>query len=73
MLNGEKVLGCVKKIFGDESYKVVVFQAANIFKVEVRDMLHDGVWIRSEHTMEEKINDLFYDYCLNNIDWMGVS
>jgi len=73
MMNGEKILKCVQKVFGDESYRVRVMQSGNIFKVEVRDMIHDGIWIRSEDTMEEKIDELFYDYCMNNIDWMGVS
>jgi hypothetical protein len=73
MLTSEKVLACVEKIFGDESHNVRVIQAGKNFKVEIKDMIHDGVWIRSENMMEEKINDIFYDYCLENADWMGVS
>jgi hypothetical protein len=73
MLNAEKVVKCIRKIFGDEYRNVRVIQAGSSFRVEIVDMIHDGVWIRSENTMEEKIDELFYDYCLENADWMGVS
>lgn len=73
MLTSEKVLNCAKKIFGDEFHVVRVIQAGSSFKVEIKDTILDGVWIRSEENMEEKINDLFYDYCVENAAWMGVS
>jgi hypothetical protein len=73
MLTIAKIQNCVQKIFGDESHNVRIVHAGNMFKIEIRNRIHDGVWIRSENTMEEKINDIFYDYCMENVDWMGIS
>ncbi len=67
------VIKTVRKIFGDESHRVRITETGNGFKIEIKDMILDGVWIYSENMVEEKINDIFYDYCIENMDWMGVS
>ena len=62
MLTIAKIQDCVQKIFGDESDTVRIMQAGNMFKVEIRDMIHDGAWIRSEDTIEDKVVDIFNDW-----------
>jgi hypothetical protein len=61
MLTLNMVMAGVRQVFGKESHRVRVIQAGASFKVEAKDMVHDGVWIRSESTMMEKLNELFYD------------
>jgi hypothetical protein len=61
MLTLNVVMAGVRQVFGAESHKVRVVQAGDSFKVELKEMIHDGVWIRSEASMMDKLNELFYD------------
>ena len=61
MLTLNMVMAGVRQVFGTESHRVRVIHAGDSFKIEPKDMIHDGVWIRSEAVMMEKLNELFYD------------
>jgi hypothetical protein len=74
MITLDKVMGGVRQVFGEQSYKVRVIQAGSSFKVEPKEMVHDGVWIRSEGAIETQINNLFYDMmceaCADEADYI---
>ena len=61
MITLDKVMAAVRQIFGKDSHKVRVIQAGASFKIEPKDMIHDGVWIRSENQILNNVNALYYD------------
>ena len=74
MMTLDKVMAGVRQVFGSDSYKVRVIQAGSSFKIEPKEMIHDGVWIRSEGAIETQINNLFYDMacesCADEADYI---
>jgi hypothetical protein len=74
MITLDKVMAGVRQVFGKDSHKVRVIQAGSSFKVEPKDMIHDGVWIRSENGIENQLNDLYYDMvceaCADEADYI---
>jgi len=61
MITLDKVMAAVRQVFGKDSHKVRVIQAGSSFKIEPKDMIHDGVWIRSENQILNNVNALYYD------------
>jgi hypothetical protein len=61
MITLDKVMAAVRQVFGKDSHKVLVIQAGSSFKVEPKEMIHDGVWIRSENQIIDNVNALYYD------------
>lgn len=68
-----KFLNCKNQIWGDEcgacdiAYEVSdgKFFAECAFTMQRRRLTKDNY--------EEVLNDMFYDYCVENANWMGVS
>ncbi len=69
MLTLDKVMVGVRQVFGSDSHKVRVIVTGSYFKVEPKEMIHDGVRIVSESSMMEKLNDLYYDMACENCSW----
>ncbi len=61
MITLEKVMAGVQQVFGSDSHKVRVIQSGSSFRIEPKEMIHDGVRIVSESSMMDKLNDLYYD------------
>ena len=61
MITLDKVMAEVRQVFGSDSHKVRVIQAGSSFKIEPKEMIHDGVWIRSENQIVNNVNSLYYD------------
>jgi hypothetical protein len=74
MITLDKVMAAVQQVFGKDSHKVRVIQAGSSFKVEPKEMVHDGVWIRSENQILNNVNDLYYDMvceaCADEADYI---
>jgi len=56
----DMVMAGVRQVFGKESYRVRVVHSGAYTKVESKDMFH-SVTIKSNETIMEKLNELFYD------------
>lgn len=59
------------QIWGDESHACTIVY--EIGKHNYRATCGDDSRILNEKNYERVLNDMFYDYCLENADWMGVS
>jgi len=74
MITLDKVMAGVRQVFGKDSHKVRVIQAGSSFKVEPKEMIHDGVWIRSENQILNNVNALYYDMvceaCADEADYI---
>lgn len=68
-MNLESLNKMVKEVFGDDAGNVRIVSCGDRFKLELRNMIHDGVWIRSEQNALEKISDLYYDMACENVSW----
>ena len=67
-----KIRDAIHQIWGSESYQISFLAT------------HDGkIYAECEFTMDRRrltdsnyrdvLNDMFYDYCVENASWMGVS
>jgi hypothetical protein len=74
MITLDKVMAEVRQVFGSDSHKVRVIQAGSSFKIEPKEMIHDGVWIRSENQIVNNVNSLYYDMacedCADEADYI---
>ena len=61
----------VVEIFGDEWYNVVIIEEDGKFFAECDSIMQRRRLTDSNYL--EVLNDMFYDYCIENADWMGVS
>ena len=75
MLNMKMISDTKTRIWGSESYNLTI-----IYSVSCRDgsetfYAECGIDRRrlTEKNYENVLNDMFYDYCLENADWTGVS
>lgn len=68
-MNLEKIKQTIKEVFGDEANRVRINVSGDSIKLEIKDMIHDGVRIRSEQNALDKISDLYYDMACENISW----
>lgn len=68
-MNLESIKKMVNGVFGEDANRVRISIAGNRFKLELKDMIHDGVWIRSEQNALDKISDLYYDMACENVSW----
>jgi hypothetical protein len=59
------------QIWGDESYACTILYEIGTHKY--RAMCGDDSRILNEKNYERVLNDMFYDYCVENASWMGVS
>ena len=61
------------KIWGDEAHACkITFEVSNgKFYAECESTMDRR--LLTDSNCEEKLNDMFYDYCVENADWMGVS
>ena len=69
----KKFVDCKNRIWGDEcgACDIVYEVANNKFFAEC-----ESTFSRcrlTEKNYEEVLNDMFYDYCVENAAWMGVS
>ena len=69
----DMVMAGVRQVFGKESYRVRVVHSGAYTKVESKDMFH-SVTIKSNETIMEKLNELFYDMvceaCADEADYI---
>ena len=68
-MNLDNIKDMIKEVFGDEANRVRINVSGNRFKLEIKDMIHDGVWIRSANNALEQISDLYYDMACENVSW----
>lgn len=68
-MNLNKIKDMIKEVFGNEAHRVRITISGDKFKLDIKDMIHDGVWIRSEGNALDKISDLYYDMACENISW----
>jgi hypothetical protein len=59
------------QIWGDESHACTILYEIGTHKY--RAMCGDDSRILNEKNYERVLNDMFYDYCVENASWMGVS
>ena len=69
----KKFVDCKARIWGSEAYAcTIVYEVANQqFFAEC-----GSIMIRrrlTENNYQEVLNDMFYDYCVENASYMGVS
>lgn len=66
----KKFVNCKNRIWGSESYAcTIVWEPSGTFRAEC------GIDSRilNEKNYERVLNDMFYDYCVENASAMGVS
>lgn len=68
-MNLDNIKRMIKEVFGDEAHRVRINVSGDSIKLEIKNMIHDGVWIRSEKNALDKISDLYYDMACENISW----
>lgn len=68
-MNLDNIKLMIAGIFGDEYHRVRINVSGDSIKLEIKDMIHDGVRIRSEADALDKISDLYYDMACENISW----
>lgn len=59
------------QIWGDESHACTIVYEIGKHKYRATCGLDSR--ILNEKNYERVLNDMFYDYCVENADWMGVS
>jgi len=69
----KKFVDCKARIWGSEAYAcTIVYEVAKQkFYAECDSILERRVL--NEKNYEEVLNDMFYDYCVENASYMGVS
>lgn len=68
-MNLDNIVMMIKEVFGEESNRVRIVLSGGAVRLEIKNMIHDGVWIRSEADALDKISDLYYDMACENISW----
>ena len=67
-----KIQDAIAQIWGSESHRVsVLLDVCGVFHAECEDTYQRRRL--SENTYRQTLNDMFYDYCVENASWMGVS
>ena len=69
----KKFADCKSRIWGSESYACTIVYEVSTGKFFAECdsiMAHRRL---TEKNYEEVLNDMFYDYCVENASWMGVS
>jgi hypothetical protein len=59
------------QIWGDESHACTIFYEIGTHKY--RAVCENDSRVLNEKNYERVLNDMFYDYCVENAAWMGVS
>ncbi|NBU33401.1 hypothetical protein EBS40_02095 [bacterium] len=69
----KKFVDAKARIWGDESHSCTIIYevASGKYFAECESILSRKRL--TEKNYEEVLNDMFYDYCVKNADWMGVS
>jgi hypothetical protein len=69
----KKFVDCKARIWGSESHacRIVYEVAAGRYYAECESTLDQKRLTESNY--ERVLNDMFYDYCVENASWMGVS
>lgn len=69
----KKFVDCKARIWGSESYAcTIVYEiASGKYFAECETILSTRRLTESNY--EEVLNDMFYDYCVEQASWMGVS
>jgi hypothetical protein len=64
---------CKARIWGSESHacRIVYEVSTGRYYAECDSTLEQKRLTKSNY--ERVLNDMFYDYCVENADWMGVS
>lgn len=68
-MNLDNIKVMIEQVFGDEANRVRMNVSGDRIKLEIKNMIHDGVWIRSEQNALDKISDLYYDMACENVSW----
>ena len=73
MLNMETINNAKTRIWGAESYRVTIVYEISTqrFYAECEDILTTKRLTLNNY--ERVLNDMFYDYCVENASWMGMS
>ena len=66
MLNDVK-----RRIWGSESYRVTIVKDNDKFYAECEDIITTKRLTMENHV--RVLNDMFYDFCVENALWMGIS
>ena len=69
----KKFMDCKARIWGDESHNCTI-----IYEIASRQFFAEcdlicGRRRLTDSNYEQVLNDMFYDYCMENASWMGVS
>lgn len=69
----KKFSDCKARIWGSESYACSIVYEVSTGKYFAKcDSIGEEKRL-NESNYERVLNDLFYDYCVENASWMGVS
>lgn len=68
-MNQDRIKAMIEQVFGDDAHRVRMNVSGDRIKLEIKNMIHDGVWIRSEQNALDKISDLYYDMACENVSW----
>ena len=67
-----KIQDAIAQIWGSESHRVsVLLDVRGVFYAECESTMDRRRL--TENTYRQTLNDMFYDYCVENAAWMGVS
>jgi hypothetical protein len=67
----KKFLDTKAQIWGNESHACTIVYEISTRKYRAECGIDSRVL--NEKNCERVLNDMFYDYCVENADWMGVS
>lgn len=67
----KKFMNAKAQIWGDESHACTIVYEISTRKYRAECEVDSR--ILNEKNYERVLNDMFYDYCVENADWMGVS
>lgn len=65
------IVKAVRNIWENEANMVKIVEENGRLYAECETTMYRGRL--TEENYENVLNDMFYDYCLENADWMGVS
>jgi len=67
----KKFTDAKNRIWGDDADACKIFY--EIGKHKYRAICNEDSRVLNEKNYERVLDDMFYDYCLENASWMGVS
>ena len=67
----KKFVDCKSRIWGDEAHACSIVYEVSTGKYRAECGIDSRVL--NEKNYEEVLNDMFYDYCVENASYMGVS